>query len=151
MQRHHTPLALGQVFDRNPDPGRLDGGEHDRFGSGARVRQYIRPAVATSGVQRHHGEPTAAGPATRRSADQPQEPGGERDGVFEAGDVTERQHERFLGDVGGLVQIAAQADGGGHRDVLEAVDERRPGRGIPAPGGLDQRHPTLPVLDQGHH
>ena len=90
-------------------------------------------------------------PATGRSADQPQEPGREGGRILEAGDMTEGQHERFLGDVRGLVQIAAQADGGGHRDVLEAVDERRPGRGIAPLGGADQRRPTFPVLDQRHH
>jgi len=65
--------------------------------------------------------------------------------------VAEGQDERFLSDVRGLVQIAAQPDGGGDRDVLESVDELRPGAGIASLGGADQCRPTVPILDQCHH
>ena len=65
--------------------------------------------------------------------------------------MAEGKDERFLGDVRGLVQIAAQPDGGGDRDVLESVDELRPGAGIAPLGGTDQRRPTVPILDECHH
>ena len=51
--------------------------------------------------------------------------------------MAERQHERFLSDVPGLVQVAAQADRGADRDVLEAVDDRRPRTGVTLLGGAD--------------
>ena len=151
VQRDDASLALGQALDRGPHLGRLDGGEHDLLGSGGRVDERIGPVVAGDGVERHGGEPAAAGPAIGRGADQPQEPGRERGRVLEAVDMAKCKDERFLGDIRGLVQIAAQTEGGGDRDVLETVDERRPGSGITPLRSADQRHPTLPILDQRHH
>ena len=111
MQRNHTSLAFGQALDRGPDLGHLDGGEHDLLGPCGRFHQRTWPVAAGGGVERHGGGPAAAGPAVGRGADQPQEPGRERGRVPKVGDVAEGQDERFLSDVRGLVQIAAQPDG----------------------------------------
>ncbi len=151
MQRNYTSLALGQALDGGPDRGHLDAGEHDLLGPAA--GSTSTPGPSSRGTA---SSDTVAGRRRRvlrlvavRTSRKSQ--AGNAAGSSEAGDVAKGQDERFLGDVGGLVQIAAQPDGGGDRDVLESVDELGPGPGIASLGGPDQRRPTVPILEQCHH
>jgi hypothetical protein len=80
-----------------------------------------------------------------------QEPGRERSGILEIGNMTKRQHKRFLGNVRGLIEIPAQPNGEGQRQVFEPIDDCGPCRAIAPLGRHDQRCPVLSIFGQGHH
>ena len=96
-------------------------------------------------------EATSPGSAIGCGADETQEPGRERGGILEVCDLAEGQRKGFLGDVGGFVEIAAQPDGVGHREIFESIDDRRPCSGVAPLRGCSECRPLLSVFGKRHH